>query len=166
MISIKTVRGLLFLFVFALPLSLAACGQSASESGYTAAEISRRIIDSQQDLSHLESLAMGDDRFSDFLYNYYDMDIETLDDGVFCYPDSGEDAREVTVLRFKEGTDMSAVEESLLAYIQSRIITYQGYMPAQVLQLEQAVVEIHGQYAALFVCDNPYGAIDAFINCF
>lgn len=156
-------------------LLLTACGKSPgdppdggspSQTAYSPAQIAWAVWESQEE-TPLESTALtpADPEFGEYLRTYYQLDPETVEDG-YLRVAGGMSSFELAVLRFREGTEMKAVEESLVSYRDARAGDFTGYLPEQAALAESGVVALRGSWAALMLCAQPEKVLDAFLGCF
>lgn len=115
-----------------LPLIfLSACTQKQSvESSLAPLEMSEAIINSQSEIPALGSILPGEDDFSFYLSNYYQIDSEQVEDGVIRYAE-GVEASEIAILVLADETAASSVGDVLTSYIKNRADDFAGYVPAQ-----------------------------------
>ena len=144
--------------VLALLLLLCACapqsGDSAPVSSFEGAaeELAQAVLDSQPDTEGLTPLT-GED-LTDYLSAVCGIETAWWTEAA-AYTASGVNAREILILRLsgeERGVDVVAALE---AHRQARRGDFLGYAPDQADLLEDGVVAILGEYAALLVCDAP-----------
>ena len=61
---------------------------------------------------------------------------------------------EIAVVKAKEGSTAADVRAKLEARINEQKFRYESYLPEQLPKLENAVMEIKGDYVVLVVCDD------------
>ena len=79
---------------------------------------------------------------------------EVYDDAVL-YMGSGATAEEIAVFECENDTRAKGALEEAKSHIESQIISYEDYIPAEVQRLEQAVVRQAGRYVIVAVTGDP-----------
>ena len=128
---------------------------AAGDTG--AAELARAVADSQPDLAGLSPFT--GDELIDYLSAVCGVERAWWTEGA-VYTASGVNAREIIVLRLSRAEDAEYVTAALEEHRQARLGDFWGYAPEQAALLEDGVVAILGEYAALLVCDDPDGAAE------
>ena len=158
-------RGIALVILAAL-LALSACSApAAGETDYTPIQIAAVIADSQSDLPELTASVAGDDFFSAYVQDYYELEPEAVIDGVVCYA-GGVQACELAVLTAADPSGADAVRQALLGYVERRAAAFAGYVPEQAAMVESAEVVVSGSTAALLICPDPSAGSEAFLSCF
>ena len=96
-------------------------------------------------------LLKGDEKFDKNAAKFYGSDLENIEDGGMLYNTEGYNADEVSVVRFKEGTDGGALLEKRL---EDRTATFKDYRPEEVSKLEDAVIFSAGGYDVLIISED------------
>lgn len=138
---------------------------AGSGDACTPAQVAWALWESQEETpAESRGLAPEDPGFADYLTAYYQLDPETVEDG-YLRCAGGMEAFELAVLRFREGTDMEAVQESLESYRDARAGDFTGYLPEQAALVESGGAAVQGRWAALMLCPQPERAREAFLAC-
>ena len=151
--------------VLILLLFLTACGeQNAAESAppdyVSTADAAQAMAGylGWEDLSPLEQEER--DLYLNELYG--------LEEGMWTeaaiYAAQGADARELAVIRLSDPEDDVAAANAVEEYRKARQGDFFGYFPAQAALVEKGItVIVPPGCVALFICDDPDGAVDALV---
>ncbi len=74
------------------------------------------------------------------------------------------DAEEVLLVKVKNDEQMQEVEEAIEQHIATRRKDFEGYMPEQVLLLDEALVTVRGNYIFMAISENAEEYQKAFLN--
>lgn len=160
----------LYMLVLLLPLIflLSGCKKVSDYndiSPYSPREIAEIIIASQENVPVMQPLPQEDDYFT-YYYSYiYQLEAETLEEGMIYYT-NGTSSTEIAVFLLDESEDAEKTKDALLKYIERRIRAYTGYAPKETAILEKSIAVTHGEYAALLICEDPQSAESDFLACF
>ena len=152
-----------FLLLCAL-VFLVSCAVTLT-SPYTPEQIAAVILSIRTDLPDLYVLSANDEGFSDYILTAYQIEPSDIADGAVYYA-KGAQATEIAVFSFFDGIDMEKTEAALWHYIRYRAQMFAGYAPKQAALLENSMVSVRGNYAALLICEQPQTAQAAFFSCF
>ncbi|MBQ9931704.1 MAG: DUF4358 domain-containing protein [Firmicutes bacterium] len=144
-------RFLLIILALILALGLCACGDSnvADSAEPPFKEIKADIEGLAAEL--LEGVAFEDELFridDEMISLYYE--IPEGGKGVFYYG-SGATAEEIAVFELADGNQADEFLIAAQEHIADQILSYEDYIPKEVVRLEQAVVECHGKYVVVCV---------------
>ena len=161
----RRIAGTIGIFALAFVL-LASCGKKAeSVSMYSPAQIAEAIISAQDGISPLEPLIPGDDYFSEYMENIYQIDAGAIKDGAIYYA-HGIKADEISVFRLADISYSKDIKDALMTYKERRAETFMGYAPGEAAILENGTVVTNGEYVALLICEAPQNAQSVFLACF
>ena len=155
----KMIAGALAALIAWLALFCAGCGGSGAPDIDTVDLIGK--MSEVCELPEMLTISTGDSREQKGLAAISDMDIGKVAQYSLMYSADGS-AYELAVIRLKDESDVKAMEESLKKHIDSRVQQYKYYDSTQVSRAESAIVAVHGQYAALIMCDNSAEAREVF----
>lgn len=96
---------------------------------------------------HIDDMAKCGNRN---LMQFLNLDYEQYESYIYYKGKEALSVEELLIIKAKNKDDLSSVKDAVEERIQSQIKTYEGYGPAQVSQLENAVVTTKGAY--LFYC--------------
>jgi len=146
---------------------LTACGRKEVQetTDWTAEEMVRSVLDSQETVEETRAVVWGDALFDTYAADYYGLRPEEIVDGAVEYA-GGVSALEVAVVRLADGADSDGAVETLTEYIDSRTGAFAGYAPEQHAILEESRAVGRGQYVALLICPDADAAEAAFNACF
>ena len=152
-----------------LLLTLTACGTRASEidtseTGWTVQQMAQAIWDAGTQLDGTEILP-GDGLYETYLTASYGLNLSEISDGAI-WAAGGTSAQEIAVFQLAADAPVEDVAEALGAYLENRTGAFTGYLPDEVVLLENARVITQGNYVALLVCEDMESAQDAFSRCF
>jgi len=153
-----------FLPAAAIALLVCSCGAKPPVTVYSPRQIAEVIIAAQENIPVLNPLAPDDDYFYEYLTEFYQINGETIQDGIIFYA-IGMLADEIAVFRVSDGA-ANDVKEALLGYIGRRTAAFTGYAPTQAAIVENGVVSVHGNYVALLICQDTKSAQASFFACF
>ena len=102
--------------------------------------------------------------FSEYIETFYGLPDDSLDDNAVFRASDGRKAAEISLFKLSENADLSAVFNSLEAYRHSRQGDFFGYSPEEAQLCDEAIVSLSsdGRWAALFICNEPQRADEAF----
>ncbi|MBR5490450.1 MAG: DUF4358 domain-containing protein [Oscillospiraceae bacterium] len=105
----------------------------------------------------------GEDAMPSYVENYYGLASECWNDCAIYHSSAGM-AHEVSIFRLTEQADISSVFNCLEEYRHARQGDFFGYNPEQADMVDRGIVSIgaDGMSAAVFICENPYEAEEAF----
>lgn len=147
-------------------LFLSGCRQKqAVETDMTPCEIAEAMAESQSELPDFRQISLGDEAFTSYISDYYQLANEQVEDGTICYAD-GVEASEIAVLVLADEKVLESVKESLTEYIQNRAGVFEGYAPQQAVMAKNGIVAAEGRYVTLLICPDPSAAKAAFLGCF
>lgn len=100
--------------------------------------------------------------------DFYLSDMYCLEEGSWTeaaiYAAGGSDARELAVIRLSDPENDVAAANAVEEYRKARQGDFFGYFPAQAALVEKGItVIVPPGYVALFICDDPDGAVDALV---
>ncbi len=96
----------------------------------------------------MSALQPGDNQMIRRLYGLQPADFEGA---ALWYPVTNMGAEEIFVVKLRDMSQQEAVRAAMEARVESQIAVFEGYGPAQVALLEQAVIDVQGNYLLLIV---------------
>ena len=84
------------------------------------------------------------------LMQFFGLDYQQYDSYLYYKSSEALSVEEILIVKAKEKSDLSGVQDAVDTRIDSQISTFEGYGPTQVAQLKNAVVVTKGNY--LFYC--------------
>ena len=149
-------------------LLLSSCaprqGIEVPPSGPAPADIAAAVAERQATLPAMEALGPGDDAFSGYLEDYYQLDAAELEDGAVRFA-AGAQASEIAVLLFSTQEGAENASAALEDYLERRTGEFTGYAPQQAALAEDGRALCQGCYAALLICPDADGAEEVFFAC-
>lgn len=148
-------------------LLLCGCTVSTKENYVTNAdafEIASYIAESQKE-EYTNIYSFDSDDFWDCLELKNIIEETAIDDGALCYA-GGTEVAEIAVIECIDSAVLTEIKEIFEEYIEKRIGDFTGYAPEQAAIVENASVEIKGDYAVLLICSDMSAARDALDDCF
>ncbi len=155
----RPVDSLKYIFIGALVVFVVFMFVRNSGSNKPFAEV-EEAVESVIDTSTLER---ADDQTLKRDYGLYAEDYE----GVMLYVSTFNlEAQEILLVRVKDGDDaqMLEVEDAINTRIENRRNDFEGYLPEQVLLLDEAIISIRGDYIFLAISENAEEYQKAFIK--
>lgn len=145
-------------------LLLTACGgekratDTAPPDDISTSDAAQAVVDylGWEDLSPLEQ-----EERDLYLNELYSLEEGTWTEATI-YAAQGTDARELAVIRLSDPENDVTVANAVEEYRQNRRGDFYGYFPAQAALVEKGItVIVPPCYVALFICDDPDGAVNA-----
>ena len=157
-------KQLLGLVALVACLTLAACGGSGQAESQPAAEekqpTAAQVVEAvSAELTFVDNMTTVD---GDLFFDFYLLDPETVEDACMYTSGSRATAEEVTVIKMKEGEDISLAQEAADQRVEDQRLAYENYIPEELTKIDGAVTYTHGQYLLLVVADDPSPASEAF----
>ena len=115
----------------------------------------------EPDLPEMLSVSSSDEDAANLFAYLSDLDYEKVEGFFLSYAAQGE-AYELAVVALKDPADLPALEASLRAHQQDRVLLYKNYAADQVAMAEAAKVVSRGRYGALVMCAHPEAVLEVF----
>ncbi|MGN0735579.1 MAG: DUF4358 domain-containing protein [Anaerovoracaceae bacterium] len=132
-------------------------GCSSDDSGASC----RDILDGCRKIAREGSfdtlVSYGEELYDDSFDNLYGIQFKDISDGAILYTESGGLADEISIVCMKDNNDVQVAKQKLQERIEERRNTFAGYKPEEVYKLDNAIVIIQGNYAALIISDDNEG---------
>lgn len=161
---IKIRKFIYIILIVSLFCTFAACGQKQAPQ-YSPDQIAQVIIAAQDSAPAMRPLLPGNDDYSAYLIDIYEIDADNVPDGAVYYA-GGIEASEIAVFVHKDNQAANDTESALNEYLARRAGVFTGYAPAQAEMVKQSVVAKHRLYVALLICEDPSNAKKTFEACF
>lgn len=160
---------LLVVSMLVLVMALTACGKdesgekdSAKEDEKsiegTAADISKKIVDDGKFTDEVVEIG------TEMINQKLDINDEDTNE-VMCYYGTGDSANIVYVAIFKDASKADAAKGKLEVYLDELKTANESYDPEELGKIDDAILEINGEYAILVISDDNEAAqkaIDTF----
>lgn len=91
---------------------------------------------------------------SDFLYNYYGIDTETLDEYVFSISETAISAETVAIFKVSDESQIESITASLETVLNEKRDEMRDYLPDQFNIVDKSSVETSGQYVWLVISES------------
>jgi len=134
-------RNLFAAFLAVLVFAFAGCGAKENVE----IDIDTLASDLVSGIVFDDEMSLIDDGMIPMIYN-----ADVYDDAVL-YMGSGATAEEIAVFECENETRAKGALDEAKSHIESQIISYEDYIPAEVQRLEQAVVRQAGRYVIVAV---------------
>ena len=156
---------LLLVSVLVLSMSLMACGseekgndEKANDSAKAitgaVADIAKKLVDEGKFTDEVVEVENAD-----MINQKLDIDGEKTEEMV-CYYGTGDSSNIVYVAKFKEAADASAAKSKLETYLSELKTANESYDPEELGKIDNAILEIDGQYAIMVISDDNDSAKD------
>ncbi len=131
-------------------ISFAACGgKDASEQKQPAtADVVEAV---SANLTFKDQMMVLDDVM---VSNIYRLDEDKLEEKTVKVSATGATAEEVSVFKVKDSADVQMVKDAIAERIEDQKISYQNYVPAEMVKIEGAVTYTQGNYVILVMADD------------
>ncbi|MBE6990421.1 MAG: DUF4358 domain-containing protein [Ruminococcaceae bacterium] len=149
-----------------LPLALAAallltgCGGHRNNT-VSMAGLQENMLAAAPSLPEMVSVSDETENAPELFGYLSDLDYGKVEHFFLSYSAKGL-ADEIAVITVKNGSDVSAAEQSLQRHLADRTRLYEQYQPDQLQRVEGAQIFTRDQYAVLIVCDEADAVRDAF----
>lgn len=127
--------------------------QSQEEQGevIALAELYQQITDGG---ISLVSPMLLDESNSDFIYNYYGIDVTALEEYVFEVSEEATSAEMVIMFKVKDEGDIASMKEQLEGLLSDKCMELDNYLPDQYEIAARSKVQVDGNYLFLIVSEN------------
>lgn len=140
-------------------LTVTMSGCSSNNSNQTtlksASEVMASTLKEVTDTDISVTVSYTEDKYTDNFDRLYGVEKGLVSDGAIAYAELGKSADEISILVAGSEDDVDSLKSALEARIEQRKKDFNGYAPAEVSKLENAVVFTEGRYVTLVICDNP-----------
>jgi len=167
--EIKMKKILLLASMLVLVMALTACGkeESGEKEGSkddkksiegTVTDIAKKIVDDGKFIDEVVTID------NEMINQKLDIDSANVEESV-CYYGTGDSANIVYVAIFKEESKAKDAKEKLEVYLDELKTANESYDPEELGKIDDAILEIDGQYAIMVISDDDEGAkkaIDSF----
>lgn len=96
---------------------------------------------------------------ADFIYNYYGIATDSLDDYVFSLSEESISAETIIIIRCADDATRAAAKSSLEVLREDKLMELQDYLPDQYTLVERASVVEKGDYVYLVISENDSAII-------
>ncbi|MEE0420779.1 MAG: DUF4358 domain-containing protein [Lachnospiraceae bacterium] len=129
--------------------SLTACGGKGSAKEVTASadELAKKLAEETVTSDKLSAVS------SDILASTYFVDMDQVEDSA-AYLSTGASSCEAVVIKCKESSYTSEVEQLLKKRVESQSTLYASYAPDEAAKLDSAIIKVSGSYVVLSVADD------------
>lgn len=136
------------LAVLMLILSLTACGGKSKEVTASAADLAKQLSETVSD-----GTLSSEPVVSNILSSTYFVDMEQIEDSA-AYMSTGATACEVAVIKCKDSSYTSEVEDLFKSRVEKQSELFASYAPEEVTKLDAAIIKTSGNYVVLCVTDD------------
>ena len=126
-------------------------------------DLRKAMLAAQPDLPDMTAVSSSDENAAELFAYLSDLDYEKVEGYFLAYASDGKTANEFAVVCLKDAADLTALETSLRAHIQSRVSLYKSYAPELVQQASDAELVAEGRYMALIMCEDRAAVKEAFL---
>ncbi len=154
------------IFLIAFIFIFTSCQNSQITSKLSAEEIAKIIAITQNDTPEIIALGSDTEDFYNYLTGYYNIEADTLEDGVIFHASDRVFADEFAVLKFTDEDDAKSATVLLEEYQFARTGDFTGYVPQEAENAENGIILQNGNYVALIICEDTEAAKTQFLACF
>lgn len=129
---------------------MSGCGKKeAPQEELNLPEIAQNL---QTDLTFKDSLNQLDDTS---MGNFYpSVDLNKVEEYVIYVSGSGSTAEEIALFEVKAPEDTSMIKSAIEERVTDQTISFQDYVPEEMVKIENAVVKASGNYVFAVLCDD------------
>ena len=139
--------------ILTVMLLLSACSGGGADAAKVDVGALTKEMQAAARLPEMLAVRSGDSKAERGFAAISDMDYDKVEAFSLLYAADGS-AYELAVIRLKDAADAQALRDSLQKHITKRAEQYRQYDPSQVSRAGGAAVAVHGEYAALIMCDD------------
>lgn len=127
-------------------------GEAVEES--TPAKEAIPLADIYAEISSQVSLKAPMEASEDFIFNYYGIDVSTLEEYVFVLSEDATSAETIIMMKSEDGDQIANMKKSLEMLLEDKAYEMEDYLPDQYEVVKKSQVKTSGDYIWLVISES------------